>query len=137
MAHPAIRMIGELALRVDDLEAMRTFYEEVIGLEVYGTIPEAVFFVVGEGVPGHPQVLALFDRGSHPQQDRSTLDHFAFAVDRADQDAEQERLHALGIPTQAVEFPVFGWRGLFFFDPEGNTIELVAVDPSLRTPEGS
>lgn len=137
MTNAAIRGLGELALQVGDLERMTSFYTEVVGLEIYRRIPEAVFLVVGDGVEGHPQVLALFDRTSHPRQDRTTLDHFAFVVDREAQDAEEARLNALGIATVTREFPAFGWRGVFFFDPEGNTVELVAVDPALRPPAGS
>ena len=31
------------------------------------------------------------------------------------------------------EFPAFHWRSLFFFDPEGNTVEFVAYDPSAQS----
>ncbi len=29
------------------------------------------------------------------------------------------------------EFPHFKWRSLFFYDPEGNTVELVCYDPEV------
>ena len=40
----AVRGSGEIALRVDDLDAMHKFYEEVVGLEVMRRYPDGVFF---------------------------------------------------------------------------------------------
>ncbi len=82
----AVKGLGEIALRVNDLDTMQKFYEEVIGLELMKRFPKAVFFRVADGVGGHPQVLALFDRSEKPEgvsQERSTLDHVAFEIDLA------------------------------------------------------
>ncbi len=38
-----IKGLGEIALRVDDLETMQKFYEEVIGLKLMKRFPQSVF----------------------------------------------------------------------------------------------
>ncbi len=107
--NPHIRALGEIALRVNDVDAMQAFYENIIGLELVKRFENVAFLKIAPGHAGHTQVLALFDRsaesaaGMHvrqsPQgvaQERSTLDHLAFSIDLADFDKEVERLKSLG-----------------------------------------
>ena len=60
-SHQAIVGIAEISLRVHDLDAMRRFYKEVIGLEVLRENQEssgkAIFYAVGAG----DENLALFE----------------------------------------------------------------------------
>ena len=60
----AIKGLGEIALRVADLDTMQRFYQDEIGLEFLRRFEHAVFFRIAEGHGGHAQVLALFDRGN-------------------------------------------------------------------------
>ena len=130
--NPAIKGLGELALRCNDLPVMTEFYRDIVGLDVYNEdVPGLVFMRMGEGVEGHPQLFALFDRSVVVGPETTTLDHFAFMIDLADYDAERARLEGLGVSVLQREFPYFHWRSLFFADPEGNTVELVAYDASL------
>lgn len=132
MKNPAIKSLGELALRVNDLEKMRVFYEDVVGLELLNDkIPGAVFLKVADAVPGHPQFLALFDRSVEVGQKHTTIDHFAFLIDLAACSSEKERLEALGVAVFPKVFPEPKWRALFFYDPEGNTVEFVCYDPEV------
>jgi len=39
---------------------------------------------------------------------------------------------ANGLPYRVEHFGWVGWRGVFTEDPEGNTVELVAYDASLK-----
>ncbi len=39
----------------------------------------------------------------------------------------------IGQPYRVEHFGWVGWRGIFTDDPEGNTVELVAFDPSEMT----
>ena len=55
-----IRGLGEIALRVYDLDSMQKFYQESIGLTLMKRFPNTVFFKIADGVLGHTQVLALF-----------------------------------------------------------------------------
>ena len=55
-----IKGLGEVSIRVSDLDAMQKFYEEVVGLEVIRREESFVFFKIAEGYGGHTQNLALF-----------------------------------------------------------------------------
>ena len=124
-------MLGELALRATDFSAMRAFYRDVVGLEVWREGDDHVFFKVAEGVKGHPQALVLFDRGAAVAPKTSTLDHLAFVIDLDDYDARRSQLEGLGLRVTPKEFPFFHWRALFITDPDGNTVEFVCYDPSV------
>ena len=126
-----VRALGEIALRVNDLEVMREFYEKIVGLELLRQFPEIVFFRIGEGYGGHTTILALFARDQTVGVEQSTLDHLAFTIDIADYETERERLQAAGMKVRPEVFGWVGWRSLFIHDPEGNTVEFVCRDPDL------
>ena len=129
-----MKVLGELALRVNDLKAMVAYYSEVVGLEMFSdNSPDFVFLKIADLAEGHPQIMGLFDRRTEVGQPTSTLDHFAFVVD--DLGEHKERLERHGVPYVDREFPNFHWRSIFFADPEGNTVEFVAYDPSVRSSE--
>jgi catechol-2,3-dioxygenase len=124
--------LGELALRVNDLATMKAFYRDVVGLEVFNDdFDEFVFFKIADLVDGHPQILGMFDRSNEVGQASTSLDHFAFVIDRSEYEPQRERLEGLGVTVFPKEFPHFHWRSLFFADPEGNTVELVCYDESV------
>ena len=131
-----IKGLGEIALRVHDLDAMQRFYEQVIGLEVLRRFDNAVFFKLADGFGGHTQVLALFDRSAQPGYSgldaaTTTIDHIAFEIERADFDAERKRLQDVGLAVETAEHAWVHWRSLYVDDPEGNTVELVCYDPTV------
>ena len=131
-----IKGLGEIALRVADLDAMQRFYQEVVGLELLGRFDHAAFFRIADGYGGHTQVLALFDRSDQSgyrglDRDRTTVDHLAFEIDRDDYEAEQARLEGLGVKVTTAEHTWVRWRSLYVDDPEGNTVEWVGYDEAV------
>lgn len=130
-----IKGLGEVGLRVNDLERMADFYEHVIGLELWRRFEGGLFFRIAEGFDGHTRVLALFDRSPSqtepPRAKASTLDHFAFEIPLSAYDSEKARLEGLGLSVRTREFPNQHWRAIFVSDPEGNTVEFVCYDGSL------
>jgi catechol 2,3-dioxygenase len=131
-----IKGLGEIALRVADLDAMQRFYHEVVGLELLGRFDHAAFFRIADGYGGHAQVLALFDRSGQAgyrglDPERTTVDHIAFEIDRADYEAEKARLEELGVSVSTAEHAWVRWRSLYVDDPEGNTVEWVCYDESV------
>ena len=129
----AVRGLGEVALRVNDLDTMQTFYQEVIGLPLMSRTPHWAFFKIGDGYGGHTQVLALFDRSQTSgyrgiNAATSTIDHIAFEIDLADLAGEKARLEALGLQVVTAEHAWVHWRSLYVTDPEGNEVELVCYD---------
>lgn len=132
----AIGGLGEIALRVDELDEMQLFYEEVVGLELLRRFDDIAFFDIAPGIGGHTQILALFDRSgvddyTPPEGECSTLDHFAFEIPLSAYDDERERLAGHDIDLREKTFEWVQWRSLFFRDPEDNLVELVAHDPSI------
>jgi catechol-2,3-dioxygenase len=128
-----VRGLGEIALRVNNLDAMQQFYEEVIRLPLMTRFPNCAFFKIADGYGGHTQVLALFDRSNSPGYSRtdattSTIDHIAFEIPPPDFDNELTRLRALGLEVETAEHAWVHWRSLYVTDPEGNQVELVCYD---------
>ena len=132
MKSSAVRALGEIALRVADLDAMQAFYQEVIGLELMRRFPESAFFKIAEGYAGHTQILALFDRSrqagySGVEAAKSTVDHLAFTIALADFESERRRLEALGQSVTTTTHGWVKWRSLYVRDPEGNTVEFCVL----------
>lgn len=136
-----IHALGEIAIRCNDLKAMRDFYRDVVGLRILNDSSDAsgiVFFRIAEGYGGHTCVLALFHKtaggdrqhpiGSAPPETgaRSSLHHIALTVEHGAQDALRTFLDEQGIAHRTEDFDWVGWRGVFITDPEGNTVEFVA-----------
>ncbi|HEY4312021.1 MAG TPA: VOC family protein [Pirellulales bacterium] len=137
MRHSAIRGLGEIALRVANLDAMQQFYEQVIGLSLLKSFDHAAFFKVAEGYGGHVQVVVLFDRTTEPgyaglNPVTTTIDHLAFEINLADYESELARLRGLGLSVETAEHAWVQWRSIYVRDPEGNQVELVCHDPTVR-----
>ena len=140
------RALGEIAIRCADIKQMAEFYENVIGLtRLSGGYSDGImFFKVAEGFGGHISVLALFQHDAaqrvvHPQScvrpatgAGSSLHHIALSLPFAEQQAVMDWYDKLGQPYSVQHFGWIGWRGIFTQDPEGNTVELVAYDASLK-----
>jgi len=131
-----VQGLGEIALRVNDLNTMQKFYEEVICLPFMTRVPNCAFFKIADGYGGHTQVLALFDRSSSRSYRgidavTSTIDHIAFEIPLADFIQEKKRLEALGLEVETAEHAWVHWRSLYVTDPEGNQVELVCYDGSV------
>ncbi|MFL7890671.1 MAG: VOC family protein [Anaerolineales bacterium] len=142
MNKPASRIkgLGEVSIRVQDLESMRKFYEEVVGLQVLRQEESYVFFKIAEGYGGHTQNLALFDasevtflenKSSQLSPEMSTLHHIALNIALEDYEPEKERLEGLGLKVQAVDHEWIHVHSLYFSDPEGNLLEFVSYDERL------
>ena len=132
-----IRGLGEVSLRVNDLNAMCAFYEDVVGLAVLRREEGYVFFEIAEGYGGHSQNLALFDagEGTSSQQTsealgpkQSALHHIALNIDLEDYESELTRLQGLALAVRSTEHPWLHVRSLYFHDPEGNILEFVCYD---------
>ena len=131
-----VRGLGEIALSVNNLDAMQKFYEEVIGLPLMTRVPNCAFFKIADGYGGHTQVLALFDRSQSPgyratDAATSTIDHIAFEIPLDDFAGELKRLKGLGLQVETAEHAWVHWRSLYVTDPESNQVELVSYDGSV------
>jgi len=132
----AVRGLGEIALRVNNLDVMQRFYQDVIGLPLMTRVPSCAFFKIADGYEGHTQVLALFDRSGSPdyrgpEAATSTIDHIAFEIALDDFTAARQRLEDLGLTVETTEHAWVHWRSLYVSDPEGNRVEFVCYDGSV------
>ena len=137
-----IKALGEVVLRVRDLDAMQEFYEKVIGLELLERFDNTmVFFRIGPNHEDHGQSLALCDQSGeadHPSlhytgldPEKSTLHHIAFTISASDYEAEKERLRNLGLDVETGEHDWVQYRSLYIADPEGNVVEFVCYYASV------
>jgi len=134
-----VKGLGEVSIRVRDLNAMHKFYEEVVGLEALRREEGFVFFKVAEGYGGHTQNLALFDttnlrEGKSPElsPEGTTLHHIALNIALEDFESEKMRLEGLGLKVNATVHEWLHVRSMYFSDPEGNSLEFVAYDETVR-----
>jgi catechol 2,3-dioxygenase-like lactoylglutathione lyase family enzyme len=111
-----LRRIDHVNLSIDDVEAARRFYGEMLGLSPTPRPADAgrpgCWFALG-GTELH---LSL-----EPEADNaSSRRHVAFEVDNLD--ALEARLRAHGVPIDPGH-PVSGVRRFFARDPAGNRLE--------------
>lgn len=137
---PPVLGVMETALYAADLTAARDFWQGVMGLEAFQSVPgRHVFFRVQDRP--RPQVLLVFcpDATEKPPSSTARLPvpphgargpgHFCMAVAAEQMDRWRQHLIAHGIAIEAdFQWPN-GARSLYFRDPAGNSIEL--AEPHL------
>src|SRR3990172_3664953 len=135
-----VKGLGEVSIRVRDLDAMHKFYEEVVGLEVLKQDESFVFFKIAEGYGGHTQNLTLFEASNTMFLDNkavqlnsqeTTLHHIALNVALEDFESEKMQLESLGLKVNVTVHEWLHVRSLYFPDPEGNLLEFVCYDASV------
>ncbi len=127
-----------LAIPVDDLEAARSFYGDVLGCAEGRSAERWVDF----NLLGHQLVVHLAPGGGVRARtvvdgDPVPVPHFGVVLDPARFDALAERLRAAGVRFEIEPHTRFaGTPGeqstMFLFDPAGNAIEFKALaDPAM------
>ncbi|WP_374332111.1 RdgB/HAM1 family non-canonical purine NTP pyrophosphatase [Aestuariivirga sp.] len=119
--------ILETALYGQDLDAMRAFYEGVLGLEVYRAVPEKfVFFRMAE------QMLLVFNpvpsaaqdiKDGPPPHGAAGAGHVCFRAPDGGLAKWQAHLEARGVVIEKVLDWPEGGRSVYFRDPAGNSLE--------------
>ena len=136
-----VKGLGEVSIQVKDLDVMHKFYEEVVGLEALRRDESFVFFKIAEGYGGHTQNLALFEaeersflenKSIELNPEQTTLHHIALNVALDDFESEKMRLEGLGLKVNATVHEWLHVRSMYFYDPEGNHLEFVAYDDTVR-----
>jgi glyoxylase I family protein len=126
-----IRDIDHIVLRVVNLDAMMTFYTEVLGCAVERRQDEIGLVQLRAGhslvdlVPVDGK-LGLAG-GAPPGKEARNVDHFCFRVEPFDADSIHRHLAIHGLEAGKVESR-YGAEGegpsIYLNDPEGNTVEL-------------
>jgi len=135
-----IKGLGEIVLRVTDMEVMKTFYHKTVGLELIRDSKDFVFFKIADGYGGHNQTLALFAKtnltafGSalkNIEIDHTSLHHIALEIDKQDYVEVLEILKSKNIEVVTEVFEWVKWKSIFIKDPERNIVEFVCHDADI------
>lgn len=120
-----IQRLDHFGIDVADLERAERFYTEVLGMTVQMRLPDQVLLRHGDGS------CALFLKPDRTPGDLEQIRHplgkahHAFQVPAGDLPRARELFEARGIP----HHPPIDWGDhdcLYFLDPDGNLLELVA-----------
>jgi catechol 2,3-dioxygenase len=140
------RGLGEVVLRVRDIPRAIEFYRDILGLSLLRAFDDRIAFLrVESGFEGHQRIVGLFrvDQPSNraatewvePNPHAPTLHHFALEIALSEYQACLDALTKAGFAPNTYEHRWIGWRLIYITDPDGNIVELVAVDPSIRDRE--
>lgn len=118
--------IKETCLYADDLNKVRSFYLDILGLELYSeTEGRTIFFRVG------PSMLLFFNRNESavqtflPPHDGFGRIHFAFETSRDEYDNCREELVAKEVEIVKDHIWPGGFRSFYFNDPVGHVLEVI------------
>jgi catechol 2,3-dioxygenase len=133
--------VGEVVVRVADLQRSIAFYRDVLGFQLIRVMDDAIAFMrVADGVEGHMQIIGLFSRdwpsnregktwdGSNPRL--STLHHFAIEISLSAYNTVLDYLIRKDLNPNTQTHPWIGWRSIYVSDPDENTVEFVCYDRS-------
>ena len=76
--------------------------------------------------------MFLETKSQQLSSDQTTLHHIALNVSLEDFESEKRRLGGLGLKVDATVHEWLHVRSLYFADPEGNSLEFVCYDESVR-----
>lgn len=133
-----IKGLFETHIHVSDLEKSSEFYEKILGMPVaYEDARRCRFFWIGEP---RKAMLGLWEKG----QEQIVSQHFAFETTAENMTGIVPWLKERGIAVRnflddGSEDPfVFGWVpavSIYFRDPDGHSLEFIAVLPDEPQPE--
>jgi catechol 2,3-dioxygenase-like lactoylglutathione lyase family enzyme len=126
-----IRQLDHLVLRVTDLQAIMTFYTDVLGCSVEKVQADLGLYQLRAGsalidlVPVDGPLGAM--GGAAPGAEGRNLDHFCLRIEPFDGEMIIDHLRAHGADPSLV-MSRYGAEGqgpsIYVADPEGNTVEL-------------
>ncbi len=138
--------VGEVVVRVADLDRSISFYRDVLGFELIRVLHGAIAFMrVADGVQGHTQIIGLFGRdwsasregktwdGYEPRL--STLHHFAIEISLKDHERVLGYLTEQGLdPNTSVTPGLDGGRSTSLIRTRIRSSSFATTNPLLHRP---
>jgi catechol 2,3-dioxygenase-like lactoylglutathione lyase family enzyme len=125
-AFQAIRAIDYTVIIVRDMEAMRRFYEDILGFSFLRALsPNWIEYQIGDNTLALSRPGLTASDVPTPNGTAALQLAFKVSVDQVDQCADEllrKGVDLLSPPTDQD----FGHRTLFFRDPDGNLLEIFA-----------
>jgi len=129
------KQLGHLVLKVRDLEKCEKFYTDVLGLHVTNKRPGKMVFMSSGNAASHELALVpVRPDAPDPDNERVGLYHFAWEMNSFEdlrqlyQEMKQKGVRIGGVGDHGISV------GVYFFDPDGNEIEVFYELPSEHWP---
>ncbi|MBO0843328.1 MAG: VOC family protein [Nocardioides sp.] len=130
----AIVELGHVGLWVDDLDLMRTFYTEMMGLTITDEdLDKGMVFLSARPETEHHELVIA--RGRVTSDDVKLVQQVSWRVDTVETLLDfHQRFKAAGVKVQQ-EVTHGNAYGIYFWDPEGNRVEVYyRVPVDVRQP---
>lgn len=122
----AIDSLNYTVIFARDLQALRRFYQEVLGFQIQRELgPQWIEFSVGGSVLALTERGLMFDDAPPPPGALSLQLAFRVAPDQVDACASSLLAKGVVLCGPVTDQP-WGHRTLFFRDPDGNVLEIYA-----------
>ena len=122
----AIRAIDYSVIFVRDMEAMRRFYEDVLGFALARELsPDWLEYRIGANTLALARPRLVPDDAPVPEGTAALQLAFRVPVEDVDRCAAELEAKNVAILSPPTDRP-FGHRTLFFRDPDGNVLEIYA-----------
>ena len=118
------RKLGHVVLKVRDVQKAKDFYTRALGLQVAYEDRQRNAVFLSFGTEHHELALFQLATGEPPEAAQPGLHHMAWQLGSfVELQAAHRELLEIGIPVEAtIEHNVT--RSVYFFDPDGNRVEL-------------
>ena len=130
------KRLGHLVIRVRDLARSQQFYTDVLGLQVTAELGDRMAFLSAAGDSSHELALMAIGEGAPgPEANRIGLYHFAWEMESFDdlrkiyRELGEKNVPVAGKGDHGISM------GVYFFDPDGNEIEVFYELPRDQWPE--
>ena len=130
------RRLGHLVIRVRDLDRSEGFYTDLLGLQVTARLGDRMVFMGASGDSSHELALmAIGEDAPGPEEGRVGLYHFAWEMESFEdlrkmyRELGEKNVQVAGLGDHGVSM------GVYFFDPDGNEIEVFFELPREQWPE--
>jgi len=121
----AVSKVVETGVYVTDLDAARTFYTDVMGLELYSEEKNRhLFLKAGKSMLLVFRAAATLKEQRLPPHGATGVQHFAFEIEPEDYLTWKSRLAQKGVPVEK-EVDWGRARSVYFRDPSNNVVELI------------